>query len=101
MVHEGVQRRLLRQQVCDVIERTPRYEHSGSPFGMHDAAGDVAEWVDGQFNIPGQKTTGQVVRAVCGGSFRDTISRSRCASRRGYPDGGKAPFVGFRCARDS
>ncbi len=78
-----------------------RYQHSGSPFGMHDAAGNVAEWVDGQFNVPGVRATGQVVRAVCGGSFRDTISRSRCASRRGYPDGGKAPFVGFRCARDS
>ncbi len=78
-----------------------RYEHSLSPFGIHDAAGNVAEWVDGQFNVPGVQTTGQVVRAVCGGSFRDTISRSRCASRRGYPDGGKAPFVGFRCARDS
>jgi serine/threonine protein kinase/formylglycine-generating enzyme required for sulfatase activity len=78
-----------------------RYEDSGSPFGVHDAAGNVAEWVDGQFNLPGVQSTGQVVRAVCGGSYRDTITRSRCASRRGYPDGGKAPFVGFRCARDS
>ena len=78
-----------------------RYEHSQSPFGIHDAAGNVAEWVDGQFNVPGVQATGQVVRAVCGGSFRDTITRSRCASRRGYPDGGKAPFVGFRCARNS
>jgi formylglycine-generating enzyme required for sulfatase activity len=66
-----------------------------SPFGLVDAAGNVAEWVDGSYLGRRGPT-----RAVCGGSYRDPLARSRCAARRGYPDGGRAPFVGFRCARD-
>ncbi|MCU0724991.1 MAG: SUMF1/EgtB/PvdO family nonheme iron enzyme [Planctomycetes bacterium] len=75
------------------------YPTGVSPFGIHDAAGNVAEWVAGEIMVPGADRK-QVVRAVCGGSWRDPLERSRCASRRGYPDGGKAPYVGFRCARD-
>jgi serine/threonine-protein kinase len=75
------------------------YPAGVSVFGLHDAAGNVAEWVAGDITMPGADRR-QVVRAVCGGSWRDPLERSRCASRRGYPDGGKAPYVGFRCARD-
>jgi formylglycine-generating enzyme required for sulfatase activity len=76
-----------------------RYEKGVSPFGLFDAAGNVAEWVAGEIHMPGADAR-QKVRAVCSGSWRDPLERSRCASRRGYPDGGKAPYVGFRCARD-
>ena len=68
-----------------------------TPNGVFGLAGNVAEWVEGSFAMSGSD---QVVRAVCGGSFRDPLVRSRCSSRRGYPDGGKAPYVGFRCAKD-
>ena len=67
--------------------------------GLYDMAGNVAEWVEGRFAARG-KNTKHVSRAVCGGSFKDPVTRSMCASRRGYPDGGKSPCVGFRCARD-
>jgi len=78
-----------------------QYKNGVSPYDLHDMAGNVAEWVFGKFNVHGPSDVGQVIRAVCGGSWRDSIMRSRCASRRGYRDGGKAPYVGFRCARDA
>ncbi len=77
------------------------YKNGISPFDVHDMAGNVAEWVFGKFAVHGPSDVGQVIRAVCGGSWRDSIMRSRCASRRGYRDGGKAPYVGFRCARNA
>ncbi len=77
------------------------YKNGVSPYDVYDMAGNVAEWVFGKFNVHGPSDVGQVIRAVCGGSWRDSIMRSRCASRRGYRDGGRAPYVGFRCARDA
>jgi serine/threonine-protein kinase len=82
-------------------ETTPVGKYPGgiSPCGLHEAAGNVAEWVSGSF--PGANKGQPLIRAVCSGSFRDPIRRSRCASRRGYRDEGKAAHVGFRCARDA
>ncbi|MCU0726797.1 MAG: bifunctional serine/threonine-protein kinase/formylglycine-generating enzyme family protein [Planctomycetes bacterium] len=73
------------------------YPRGASPCGCLDMGGNVSEWVQGKYGPSG----GPWIRAVCGGSFRDPILRSRCASRRGYQDGGKAPYVGFRCAKDT
>ncbi|MCU0724990.1 MAG: formylglycine-generating enzyme family protein, partial [Planctomycetes bacterium] len=74
-----------------------KYPRGTSAFGCLDMGGNVSEWVQGKFG----PANGPVIRAVCGGSWRDPAARSRCASRRGYQDGGKAPYVGFRCARDA
>jgi serine/threonine protein kinase/formylglycine-generating enzyme required for sulfatase activity len=76
------------------------YKSGVSPSGLYDSAGNVAEWVYGKFNIPGSEGKAPI-RPVCGGSWRDPIGRSRCAARRGYPDGGMSYYVGFRCAKDA
>jgi serine/threonine-protein kinase len=76
-----------------------KYQGGISPWGLHDTAGNIAEWVSGRFQ--GGRKGQPVIRAVCGGSWRDSITRSMCAARRGYRDGGKGPYVGFRCARDA
>jgi serine/threonine-protein kinase len=92
---------------CNCIESgiggtTPvwKYPAGRSPHGVMDMGGNVAEWVAGSY--PSQKG-GQLrrVRAVCGGSWKDPLERSRCGSFRGYPEGGKDAHVGFRCARDA
>ena len=82
--------------------RVGDFPEGASPYGLQDMAGNVAEWVFGRFAMSGPNSdTGQVIRAVCGGSWRDPLERSRCASRRGYRDGGRSGYVGFRCARDT
>lgn len=57
-----------------------------SPLGLHDLAGDVAEWVAGE------------PAAVKGGSFADALaSELRIWARREVPPGTADARVGFRC----
>ncbi len=71
-------------------------EYTGdvSPYGVHDMAGNVAEWVDGWSD---EQRTYRVFR---GGSFYVNQQEPSLYSRDGlYPVSGNS-YTGFRCARD-
>jgi sulfatase modifying factor 1 len=65
-----------------------------SPEGVHDLAGNVAEWVAGP--------TGQVDGVVRGGSYRAALATElRTWQGRSVPVGARAADVGARCAYDT
>ena len=77
-----------------------------SPYGAHDMAGNVAEWVLGwdyddfimnsEDNVSYTPLNGYIPIAR-GGSWRDTSKTFFQVFYR-YPGGGAEPFIGFRCA---
>ncbi len=78
-----------------------------SPYGLHDASGNVLEWSRSKYEaatypVEGSKWTsreekeGKKSRVLRGGSFGGTANYCRCAARnRGYPDL-RRRNVGFR-----
>lgn len=79
-----------------------------TPEGVHDLAGNVAEWVhdwyaeDTYWRPFRSDPTGPdrgIVRAVRGGSFYDSPSLLRASYRYGLNPGSAFSTVGFRCAR--
>jgi len=86
---------------------------SPNGFGLHDMAGNVAEWCwdayDKNYGSPSTAVGGVMkdphgpnvglTRVVRGGSWRHQASDARCASRFDLPDRVTAPHVGFRVVR--
>lgn len=79
-------------------------------FGIHDMAGNIAEWcwdfypiADGpEVRSPVRDPHGPDHGSTCivrGGSWRHPASDARCASRFSMPGAMRAPFLGFRVAR--
>ncbi len=78
-------------------------------FGLHDAAGNVAEWVHDCYhpNYEGAPGDGGVWeggdcsnRVVRGGAYTNTAQSIRPASREKYPSQRGYDSIGFRVARD-
>ncbi|HBJ86527.1 MAG TPA: hypothetical protein DDZ88_22265 [Verrucomicrobiales bacterium] len=91
----------------------PTGSFSPNSFGLHDMAGNVAEWcwdfydmhhgspsaaVFGVLKDPRGPDTG-MTRVVRGGSWRHQASEARCASRFDLPGMAPSPHTGFRVVR--
>jgi formylglycine-generating enzyme required for sulfatase activity len=92
------------------------YPRGVSAYGVHDMAGNVAEWVNGFYKpYPGNQTSdpdyGSQFKVARGGGFRGPIDSARTAFRDYHAPGTRARMVsetkeeetslGFRCAASS
>ena len=82
----------------------PIGSYAPNPFGLHDMAGNVAEWTSSRWRptyTPGDAAPNGPVgnderAAVRGGSWRDRPIHARSASRLAYRPWQKVVDVGFR-----
>lgn len=87
----------------------PVASYPANPFGLHDMAGNVSEWVedcwhDTYVRAPGDGSAwvnpGCRLRVVRGGSWAGSPDQARSAFRIAAPAGSTGARVGFRIARD-
>lgn len=87
-----------------------KYENAVSPFGVHQVAGNVAEWVADWYDAayyrkaPDRNPKGSgggIDRAFRGGGWIDSTPMVRGAQRNGADPDPRMNWLGFRCARDS
>ncbi|MFO0775568.1 MAG: formylglycine-generating enzyme family protein [Nitrospiraceae bacterium] len=85
-----------------------------SPYGIHDLAGNVWEWVSDRYDAQAYRlratdrpTAGPngpaqgPLRVLRGGSWADAAPILRSANRAAYPPNGRRRDFGFRCAADA
>ena len=78
-----------------------------SPYGIHDMAGNVEEWVATRFFYYSDLSEGGVPtpvgdqRIVRGGSWASTRHLIRASYRRGVNPQNNSVMIGFRCAKDA
>ena len=86
------------------------FADAASPYGCHDMAGGVYEWVSTPSFLydealecdPAMRMTLGQYRGLRGGSWMNFRYQVRCSERMyGDPDGWSNFAVGFRCARDA
>jgi sulfatase modifying factor 1 len=76
-----------------------------TPEGFLDLAGNVSEWVSDHYTVDYNLTRPDpnqpALRVIRGGDYLDAAPWLRGAARDSqYPEA-RAPFIGFRCARDA
>ena len=85
----------------------PVSQKQANAWGLYDMAGNILEWVNDWYKVdlgsssvtdPGGPTSGSQ-RVIRGGSWLQTASYLRSASRLSVVPGGKTKYAGFRCAR--
>lgn len=80
-----------------------------TPEGVHDLAGNVAEWVEDFWSDEFAKATAAnpkgplagSMRVVRGGSYRSPMALIRGAARDRRPPSVRDALIGFRCARSA
>jgi formylglycine-generating enzyme len=104
-VRDRPERLLLYPPIISV----DKYDNAASPYGVHQMAGNVAEWVadwyekDYYATAPERNPKGPEVgttRAFRGGGWIDSTPTVRAAQRNGADPNTKMNWLGFRCARD-
>jgi formylglycine-generating enzyme required for sulfatase activity len=111
---EPGEERILR---CNYLESRDGYDGTApvgefeagvSPYGVHDLAGNVAEWCYDWYSAeyysqsPSSNPQGPadgVHRVDRGGGWRSPLTDVRCAYRHGSLPSRKTEAYGFRCAR--
>lgn len=85
-----------------------RYDNGVSPYGVHQMAGNVSEWVadwfDPEYYKRGENTNPQgpetgELKVFRGGSWNEDPEVARSAGRNGGEVTRKSYLTGFRCAR--
>jgi len=86
-----------------------RFESGRSPFGVHDMAGNAAEWVADRFDPTFYRTSAAKKdptgpsrgreRVVRGGAYVDSAHGVRVSARNGKIETETDDTLGFRCAR--
>ncbi len=84
---------LANQRTWDV----GRYPKGKSPYGIHDCASNVAEWVADTQN---QTDSSQPLRVTRGGAWGAVRFEIQCAHRAFDKPEYRGLRIGFRCARD-
>ncbi len=104
-VRDRPERLLLYPPIISV----DKYENAVSPYGVHQMAGNVAEWVADWYDkeyyksAPDRNPKGPAMgtnRAFRGGGWIDSTPTIRVAQRNGSPPETKMNWLGFRCAKD-
>jgi len=87
-----------------------KYDNAVSPYGTHQMAGNVAEWVadwydkDYYKSAPDRNPKGPekgTQKAFRGGGWIDSSPSVRAAQRNGTDPDTKMNWLGFRCAKDA
>lgn len=86
-------------------QTAPVGSYPPNDFGLHDTAGNVAEWVQDCYrdHLLETPTNGQPLqsepceqRTLRGGSYISSVGEIASHTRRGYPPGSTDGFIGFR-----
>lgn len=103
-VRDRPERLLLYPPIISV----DKYDNAASPYGVHQMAGNVAEWVADWYDkdfyqrAPDRNPKGPdsgTNRAFRGGGWIDSTPTVRASQRNGAPPETKMNWLGFRCAR--
>lgn len=95
----------LKHAIDGFVSTGPVASYEANPFGLHDMAGNVTEWVADffgeykkgeQINPRGPKNG--KMRVVRGGSFLDKPEALESDRRLSVPPETRKSYIGFRCA---
>jgi len=104
-VRDRPERLLLYPPIVSV----DKYDNAGSPYGIFNMAGNVAEWVADWYEPTFYKqgpdrnpkgTAHGTSKAFRGGGWVDSTPSVRAAQRNGTDPNARMNWLGFRCARD-
>jgi formylglycine-generating enzyme required for sulfatase activity len=92
----------------DSLARVGRYERGQSPYGVHDMAGSLWEWVADWYDQTYYSSSPDVnpigpsagpLRVLRGGAWNNDARTIRSANRAAYAPDARRNDVGFRCAK--